>query len=193
MSANGVKNLIAAVDLVFPAPQYGGDKKRQAGWIALYTSELAHYDDDVLAQVGKEIIRETKPEDGDGRFFPSIGKIRERCERLKAQKEVQKTPLLAGPKLDAFAPERFNLARDLMQSATGKQAQREGWGHEFYQFCVENMRAPSGNEIAACKEAAKKFQAEWDRCMKTPGITQAWAGYAQRMVGRVRELMEGSA
>lgn len=195
MSANGVKNFIAAVDLVFPLPQYGGDKSRQAGLIALYTSELSGYPDDVLAQVGKEIIRETKPEDGDSRFFPSVGKIRERCDRVMESKRALETPLLASAKEPPeYAPERFALARDLMKTPLGKQAQREGWGPAMFQFCVKNRKAPSGKEIDACKATDKQFRDEYERCLKDKAPhMQAWARVAENIVNKAKELMEKPA
>lgn len=189
MSAKGVKNFIAAVDLEYPAPQFGGDKNRQAGWFALATSELSGYPDDVLATVGKKIIREWT-----GQFFPKISKVREFCEEIMESKRALETPLLAAPKeLHPFAAERFDLARDLAKSPIGQQANREGWAVEFFQFCVENMKAPKGEEIAKCKEKARKFQAEYERCLKQPGdVTQAFARYAQRMVDKAREFMDGA-
>ena len=188
MSANGVKNFIAAVDLMFPAPQFGGDKARQSGWFALMSSELSGYPDDVLSEVGKKIIREET-----GQFFPKVAKIREHCDAIMESKRALERPLLPAPKeLHPFAVERFDLARDLAKSPIGKQANRDGWGTEFFQFCVEHMKAPKGNEIDACKVKARKLKAEMERCQKEPGVTQAWARYAQRMVDKDKEFMDGA-
>jgi hypothetical protein len=193
MSANGVKNLIAAVDLLFPAPQYGGDKKRQAGWIAIYTDELKGFPDDVLAQVGKEIVRETKPEDGDGRFFPSVAKIRERCEAK--MESLNALPLLPKPEAPhAFAPERIKLARDIMRSPLGKQARAEGWETSMFQFCMEHMKAPSGAEIEGCKRASKDFASEYEKCLKGEReFGGPLAKLAENIARKARELMDGAA
>lgn len=195
MSANGVKNFIAAVDLVFPAPQYGGDKNRQAGWYALHTSELGHYPDDVLAAVGKRIVRETMPEDGHSRFFPSIARIRELCEQTMESKRALEMPLLAGAKgPPEYGPERVALARDLMKTPLGKQAAKDGWAPAMLDFCMKNMKAPSGAEIEACKAKDREFRNEHERCLKGEReFGGAWAKYAESMVRKAKELMGDAA
>jgi len=189
MSANGVKNFIAAVDLLFPAPQYGGDKARQAGWVALYTSELGGYPDDVLASVGKKIIRERKRE--DGAFFPEVSVIREMCE--EKMESLRALPLLPSPDKVSYTA-RANLAADLMKSPLGKQATKDGWELSMFHFCVDHMRAPSGKEIEDCKRKSDEFKAEYEKCLNGErGNGRLWANIAEGIVRKAREAMEKSA
>jgi hypothetical protein len=188
MSAEGVKKFIAAVDLIYPAPQYDGDKMRQGAWLSLMVQTLGGCSDEVLAASSAHILRKRDPKK-DGRFFPTLNECIKITHEVAEELQREKAPLLIG-KQEVPYERRVALARDLMQSPMGQKANKEGWGTVMFSFCVEHMRVPQGQEIDACKQSAREFIAEVERCQKGAGeLNNAWAGYAAKMVAKVRERM----
>jgi hypothetical protein len=189
MSADGVKKFLAAIDLVFPAPQFDGDKMRQAAWQQLMATTLGGTDDHVLAETAATILRTRNPKK-DGRFFPTPQECLEAVQEVAAKMERQRTPLLEHKAQDVPYDARTALARDLMQAPLGRQAHREGWDTTMFHFCVEQMRAPQGKEIDACKAEARAFAAARDKLAKGDHpLAGPWADYAAKMVAKARELM----
>lgn len=187
MSASGVKNFIAAVDLVFPAPQYGGDKARQSGWLALMTNELGGYPDDVLAAVGKRIVTERKPD--DGRFFPLPSEIIPLCDEIMQQRKGREMFQIGHDKA-----EHYDLARDLMKCPLGQQARKEGWDASMFYFCVKHGKAPSGKEIDECKANSKEFTATYEELLRGGHpLARPLAGLAEAIVTSARRDMDKPA
>jgi hypothetical protein len=146
-----VGKFISIVALHFPTPRKSEDPE-YAAWLASMMLVLRPFDDDVLAEAAQEIV--TTRTIKDGRFFPLPAECTVICNRIAARKHAEKTPLLSTDKRDQspWAGWRTTLADDLMQSASGKQASKEGWGLAFHNFCHENGCAPSTpQEIARCK------------------------------------------
>ncbi len=188
MSADGVKKFIAAVDLVFPAPQFDGDKTRQTAWVAVLSSTIGGCSDDLLGEAAGIILRERDPKK-DGRFFPTPHECTKACNAAAAAIERKRTPLLTAPPEVPYDA-RVRLARDLMQSPMGKQAKREGWDTTMYHFCVDNMRVPGGKEVDECKRDARKFVAIYEECLKGDHpFGGPLARLAEGMVRKARELM----
>jgi hypothetical protein len=188
MSADGVKKFIAAVDLIYPAPQYDGDKMRQGAWLSLMVQTLGGCSDEVLAASSAHILRKRDPKK-DGRFFPTLNECIKITHEVAEDLQREKAPLLIG-KQEVPYERRVALARDLMQSPMGQKANKEGWGTVMFNFCVENMRAPQGQEIEDCKTSAREFEATRERCLKGKGeMSKAWADYAEKMVAKIRERM----
>jgi hypothetical protein len=170
MSADGVKKFIAAVDLIYPAPQYDG----------------------VLAASSAYILRKRDPKK-DGRFFPTLNECIKITHEVAEEIQREKAPLLIG-KQEVPYERRVALARDLMQSPMGQKANKEGWGTVMFNFCVEHMRAPQGQEIEDCKRSAREFEATRERCANgADKISKSWADYADKMVAKARERMGGEA
>jgi hypothetical protein len=157
MSEAAVLRFIATVELHFPRPKFSGDETMEAAWVKSMNRVLSRFDDDVLASAAERILGRRHPKD-DGRFFPSPAECVEFCEEALDVKQRSATPLLSTAKRDPspWAGWRTVLADDLMESATGKQAAREGWGLAFHTFCRENGRAPeTPQEIARCKSSRR--------------------------------------
>jgi hypothetical protein len=192
MSADGVKKFIAAVDLIYPAPQYDGDKMRQGAWLSLMVQTLGGCSDEVLAAASAYILRKRDPKK-DGRFFPTLNECIKITHEVAEELQREKAPLLIG-KQEVPYERRVALARDLMQSPIGQKANKEGWGTVMFNFCVEHMRAPQGQEIDACKQSAREFEATRELCAKgADKISKSWADYADKMVAKARERMGGKA
>lgn len=188
MSAEGVKKFIAAVDLIYPAPQYDGDKMRQGAWLSLMVQTLGGCSDEVLAAASAHILRKRDPKK-DGRFFPTLNECIKITHEVAEELQREKAPLLIG-KQEVPYERRVALARDLMQSPLGQKANKEGWGTVMFNYCVENMRAPEGSAIDDCKRSAREFDAVRERCAKGEGrMSKAWADYAEGMVRKIRERM----
>ena len=150
MSASG--KFISIVALHFPPPRRSSDPE-YAAWLASMTLTLRRFSDDVLAEAAQEII--TTRTLKEGRFFPLPSECTAICNRIAARKHAEQTPMLSTGKRDPspWAGWRAALADDLMQSASGTQAAKEGWGLAFHTFCHEHGRAPTEpREIARCKE-----------------------------------------
>jgi hypothetical protein len=189
MSAEGVKKFIAAVDLIYPAPQYDGDKMRQGAWLSLMVQTLGGCSDEVLAASSAHILRKRDPKK-DGRFFPTVQECIKITHEVAEEVQRSKVALLEHKTPEVSYERRIALARDLMQSPMGQKANKDGWGTVMFNFCVEQMRAPQGQEIEDCKRSAREFEAERERCAKGEGkMSKAWADYAEKMVAKVRERM----
>lgn len=165
MSADGVKKFIAAVDLIYPAPQYDGDKVRQGAWLSLMVQTLGGCSDEVLAASSAHILRKRDAKK-DGRFFPTLNECIKITQEVAEDIERLKVALLEHKKPDVPYDRRCVLARDIMQSPLGQQAKRECWDTTMFQFCVEHMRAPQGREIDTLKRTANAFKAEYERLLK---------------------------
>jgi len=189
MSADGVKKFIAAIDLVFPAPQFDGDKMRQAAWVQLMTSELGAAEDEVLIEAAK-LIRRTRNPKKDGRFFPTPQECLEACREVAETMERSRTPLLEHKSKEVPYHARITLARDLMKSPMGKSAVREGWGPAMFHFCVNNMRVPAGREVEDCKRSTKEFERAYAECLNGDHPFGGPLGrLAENMLRKARELM----
>lgn len=192
MSERAVHQFIAAVSLHFPRPKFDGDEMMQRGWMKSMDNLLGQYADDVLASAANRIICDRTAK--DGRFFPIPSEIREICNDIVQQKRAYETPLLTSAKQEMPYHARVNLARDLMKCPLGQQAKREGWDTTMYHFCVENMRAPNGQEVNECKRKAKQFAADYQRLLKEEHpFGGPLARLADSMVRKARELMGASA
>jgi hypothetical protein len=188
MSANGVKKFIAAIDLVYPAPQYDGDKTRQAAWVALYVNTLGKTDDDVLTETAATILRTRNPKK-DGRFFPTPQECLEACQEVAEEMARRRTPLLEKPKELSY---KTNMARMLIQAPLGQQAKREGWDTTLFHFVVDNQRLPQGGEIEACKAKSRAFKATYEELVGKPDShpnAGPLARWAENMMRKVRERM----
>jgi hypothetical protein len=192
MSADGVKKFIAAVDLIYPAPQYGGDRARQGAWAMLYVQALADASDEVLAAAAQEILHR-RDEKKNGKFFPSIKECLAATHEVAERLERARTPLLEAPKEIPYEA-RCNLARDLMQSPLGKLANKEGWGTRMYHFCVEHQRVPGGKEVDQCREEQRHFDAAYKECLKGDHPQGGpLAKLAEGMIRKARDVMGGKA
>lgn len=189
MSANGVKKFVAAIDLVYPAPQYDGDKTRQAAWLGLLTQTIGLKSDEVLAEAAAIIMRTY-----DGRFFPTPKHCLAACEEAAAAIERRRTPLLEHKAPEMRYEAKVALARDLMQHPIGKQAIKDGWGQVMFNFCMKNQRAPSGSEIDACKREAREFNSVYEGLLREQGtLASSLARYAESIVQKARDHMQGKA
>jgi hypothetical protein len=192
MSADGVKKFLAAIDLVFPAPQFDGDKMRQAAWQQLMATTLGGTDDHVLAETAATILRTRNPKK-DGRFFPTPQECLEAVQEVAGRLERAKTPLLAAPTEMPYEA-RCNLARDLMQSPLGKMANKEGWGTRMYHFCVEHQRVPGGKEVDQCKQEQRHFDAAYKECLQGDHPHGGpLAKLAEGMLKKARDMMGKAA
>lgn len=189
MSANGVTQFIAALDLLFPAPQFGGDRARQMAWAKTYSVALCNTDDELLAAARDRFIRTRDPREPKQAFFPSIAECLEVIREVGEERERRATPLLEKPAEMPYDA-RIALARDLMQSPGGRQAVRDGWGEAMFHFAVEHQRVPAGREVDECKASARQFKAACDQLLKGDHpLAGPWAKYAQGMVRKARERM----
>jgi len=187
MTERAVHQFIATVSLHFPRPKFNGDEVMEGGWMASMNRILGKYPDDVLASAADRIVfdRSTK----DGRFFPLPSEITAICNEIMESKRALETPLLKAPENVPYTA-RASLAADLMKSPMGKLATKEGWDLSMFHFCVDNMRAPNGEEIEECKRKAAEFKAEYERCLKGErGNGRLWANIAEGMVRKAREAM----
>lgn len=193
MSAEGVKKFIAAIDLEYPAPQYGGDKTRQKAWLALMTRTLGGWDDEVLCEAAALILRTRNPKK-DGQFFPKTSECEEACHEAAEIVERRRTPLLEQKTPERSYGEKIELARQLMQTSLGQEAIHAGWGQSMFQFCVEHGRAPSAEERHCCRRSAKEFQAAYEHCLRGQHpLGKPLARLAESMTRKARELMEKPA
>jgi hypothetical protein len=190
MSAEGVKKFIAAIDLVFPAPQFDGDKTRQAAWVALMTRTLGGSDDGVLSEAASMILRTRNPKK-DGRFFPTPQECITACHEVAEEMERRRAPLLLENKTAALPYHaRVRLARDMMQSPMGRAAVKAGWGSAMFHFCVENQRMPTGREAEECQREAREFDRVYAQCLTGDHpLGGPLARLAENMVRKARELM----
>jgi hypothetical protein len=189
MSADGVKKFIAAVDLIYPAPQYDGDKMRQGAWLSLMVQTLGGCSDEVLAAASAHILRKRDPKK-DGRFFPTLNECIKITHEVAEEVERAKVALIEHKTPEVSYERRIALARDLMQSPMGQKANKEGWGTVMFNFCVEHMKAPQGQEIEDCKRSAREFEATRERCAKGDHpLAKTWTKYAEDMVAKLRERM----
>lgn len=183
-----VKKFIAVVELHFPRPKFDGDEQMEAGWVQTIKLAAKDYSDEVVAAAGERILMTRNPK-RDGRFFPSPQECIEAFDKAAAYRKQAETPLLAKPP-ELTYEEKTNLARDLMRAPLGLKAKKEGWDVAMFQFCVDNMRAPQGQEIDACKASAREFAAAKDRLSKGDHpLSGPWARYAENMVRKAKELM----
>lgn len=188
MSADGVKKFIAAVDLIYPAPQYDGDKVRQGAWLSLMVQTLGGCSDEVLAATSAYFLRHRDPKK-DGRFFPTLKECVDATHEVAERINREKAPLLIG-KAQVSYETRTKIARDLMQAPLGQKAKKEGWDATLFHFVVDNQRMPQGQELEDCKRRDREFKAKHAECLRGTGkISKAWADYAEGMVRKARELM----
>lgn len=186
MSAEGVKKFIAAVDLIFPAPQFDGDRVRQTAWVAVLSSTIGGCADEVLTEAASIILRERNPKK-DGRFFPTPQECTDACAMAAKRLEQARTPLLSTDNKDPspFAGWRRDLADDLMKTSMGAQAIHEGWNLSLYEFARNHGRLPVGPEIGRCREDADYV----DRAARgEEALPRQFVELAQNMQARRSEL-----
>jgi hypothetical protein len=188
MSADAVKKFLVAIDLVFPAPQFDGDKTRQAAWQQLMATTLGGTDDHVLSETAATILRTRNPKK-DGRFFPTPQECLEAVQEVAARLERERTPLLAAPKELSYET-RNSIARTLMQAPMGRQAVKEGWGEAMFHFIVEHQRMPDASEAFECKRASREFKAEYEQLLKGDHPQSGpLARLAEGIIRKARERM----
>jgi hypothetical protein len=193
MSAEGVKQFIKALDLLFPMPQFGGDKTRQAALQQTYAVALHLTDDDLLAAARDHFIRTRNPEeDPSKRFFPPVAECLKVIRDLAEERDRRQVPLL--PKPSAMTHEqRVIIAREIMRlNPLGQQAKREGWAPSMFEYVIEYGKAPEGDAIASCKASAKAFRTTHERLLKGEDehpFRKAWLGFVDGMIRKTRERM----
>lgn len=166
-SPKAIKQFIAVVELYFPRPKFDGDETQEAAWMAIMARVLSPFDNDVVADGAVRLVSTYQ-----GRFFPKPAECTAACEKAAEAKHYRQTPLISAGSRDPspYAGWRITLADDLMQSAPGKQAAREGWGFAFHNFCRENGRAPSPHEFAKCKAERRALDEGMAILRKDDGI-----------------------
>lgn len=165
--------VLAFVEIVskfFPAPKFGGNEDDERIWLRALNEILYGYDDDVLLEAAKIIIR-TRDPDKDGTMFPKPFECVTACDKAKDLKRVRSTPLLetrnAISKREreeadkiSWGDDRQKLARELCHGEMGRRAAREGWLPQLYDYCRENAHLPKDNNaIAELIRDARSFQA----------------------------------
>lgn len=188
MSAEGVMKFIAAVELHYPRPKFSGDESMEGAWVASMVRTLGGYPDKILSAAAERILTERDPKK-DGRFFPVPKECTDVCEEAARRLALTETPLLTAPEMSYEA--KVRLARDLMQAPMSQTAVREGWGPTLFHFIVRNGRVPGGREVDECRQEAKQFAAEYQRCLKgNHPFGRPLARLAESMTKKARELME---
>ena len=145
------------------------DAEKEKAWTFEMIRQLRQFPSETLKKAAEKI----KASRTDRRF-PLPSECRKICldvqDWLAREERNKSLPLDAHPihgvrNLD-WTTERFRLADDLMMSAMGKEAARDGWIGTLHSFARKNSRLPKGPEIDACKRESKENDAAYAKCVK---------------------------
>lgn len=135
------------------------EEYQEKAWAETLVAELAGFTEPELKRAQREMIRTRKPSMPKPPMVSEcIAACNEARRWLESERNEGKLPSLQSHEVSFdWSAERIKLAYELMHTALGKQACREGWQLSMWHFCRENRRHPRGNEIDACKRASKGF------------------------------------
>lgn len=143
-------------------PPFRWDEHQEQAWTAAMVLELGDFDPAVLKKAAQHMVRTRK----DHRT-PLVSECITACidarRWLNAEKSATTLPM-QGHSAKPFFHEK--LADDLIMSADGRQAAKEGWIGTLHIFIARNGRMPQGREIADCKRQAKEFDDAYAQCLR---------------------------
>lgn len=120
-------------------------------WLREMVQNLGTFEADVLDKAASSIAATRKH-----RNFPLISECKSACLDARKWLESQrpKLPMRDHHKMPEAAPEREQLAKELICGEMGRRACGEDWIWGLYQFCLRNARLPSDFEAAKLRSAA---------------------------------------
>lgn len=144
--------------------------EREVAWVTSMVRELRGFSANVLDKAAEDIIRNRTD-----RRFPLPADCRKAC--IEAQKwadvearrgslQIEGAPGSDPVRWGEFTGERFKLADDLLRTAEGRQAAKEGYAGTWHAFVRKHSRVPTPSEAAICKREAKEFDAAYAQCVK---------------------------
>ena len=160
-----VSDMISDLAIQFGRPKFKGISEQEyprayAEFLKVINPALRMFSGEELKKAAEIIIATRKY-----RSFPMVYECREACiEAAKALKAER--PRMFGGNDDArlpppdWAPHRENIANELVMTALGQRAAREGWISALWQFIRKEMRLPNDAEIKTCIADAKGVD-EW--------------------------------
>lgn len=184
---------LSFIDLVMQHyPPFRWDEEQEKAWATTMVREIGGFSDEVITKAIETMVRTRKE-----RRTPLVSECIEAC--LDARKWIE------GEKRSASLPfeghttanldwtgDRLKLASELVTSAMGKQASKEGWVGALWSFARRNSRLPQpGKEVDECKKTAKEFDEAYAICVRNPHnpLTAALERLGAEMIKR-RKLTE---
>jgi hypothetical protein len=160
-----VSDMISDLAIQFGRPKFKGISDQEyprayAEFLKVINPALRIFTGEELKKAAEILIATRKY-----RSFPLVSECREACvEAAKALKSERPRLLGGNDELRTLppdcAPHRENLANELVMTALGRRAAREGWISALWQFIRKEMRVPNEGEIQKCIADAKGVD-EW--------------------------------
>jgi hypothetical protein len=160
----------------------------EKAWLQSMFSTLRPYGQETLKYARERIIN-TRTE----RSFPLPAECKKVCDLIASREEIEHGVgrLDVGKVPPQFSDARIKLADDLVMTAMGKEAAKDGWILALHDFCRDNARLPGGNEIAKVKAVPKGFDAAYVDCAsRTGALDKALLQLGDKMIARRKELTE---
>lgn len=141
--STAVAKFVSKVSKHFPPSKFESDAE-ETEWLASIIESLKAYDDDILARAAQRIIDTRGIRQGE-KWFPVPAEIRKVCAEIVAFDKARALPLEA-TQTSQRRSHRFEIARELINGAMGREAARDGWAEALHEFCVREGRLPDGTK-----------------------------------------------
>lgn len=168
-TSRDVAKFIATVSAHFPKPiKTSGDPKTaeqaEALWTTTIVGFLAPFPPDILDKAALHIL-ETRTRKGEDKWFPEPAELIRVCKLMQRNAAFKATPLLSHGAKDQgeWSAARIELANEMIQTETGREAARKGWIGALWDFARKFARLPQPNELGDVKAVAKGLDDDLDR------------------------------
>jgi hypothetical protein len=156
-------------------------------WLKSMFACMRGYNTDTLKRAAQRIINQRTE-----RSFPLPAECKKVCDDIASQEATEKGMRLPVDKAPPpFSDARVRLADDLVMTAMGKEAARDGWILALHDFARDNARLPSAGEVTAIKAVPKGFDVAYaDNLRRHDPMAKALKVLGDKMIARRKELTE---
>jgi hypothetical protein len=179
-----IEKFIASMSLAFP--KRFEDERQQVEWFKTWERALKPFDPWVVEAAAARII-----DNRTERSFPLVSEVRKACYEV-IDVERASNPQMA-VKHEQQHGDPYALADALINCELGREAARSEpcWLLALHDFCRDNRRLPTGQEIARCKRVAAEFEVRYRECVRRETVDgkpfpdgRKWEPFAEAIIRR---------